>query len=60
MFDKTAIYIPTYNNRYSEMLNYANTLIKEEQQKQALAQLNLTKEDIEDAERIRKHCEGGK
>lgn len=28
MFDKTAIYIPTYNNRYSEMLNYANTLIK--------------------------------
>lgn len=39
---------------------YANTLIKEEQQKQALAQLNLTKEDIEQAERIRKHCEGGK
>lgn len=39
---------------------YANTLIKEEQQKQALAQLNLTKEDIEEAERIRKHCEGGK
>ena len=40
--------------------DYANTLIKEEQQKQALAQLNLTKEDIEEAERIRKHCEGGK
>lgn len=40
--------------------NYANTLIKEEQQKQALAQLNLTKEDIEEAERIRKHCKGGK
>lgn len=40
--------------------NYANTLIKEEQQKQALAQINLTKEDIEEAERIRKHCEGGK
>lgn len=40
--------------------NYANTLIKEEQQKQALSQLNLTKEDIEEAERIRKHCEGGK
>ena len=40
--------------------NYANTLIKEEQQKQALAQLNLTKEDIQEAERIRKHCEGGK
>lgn len=40
--------------------NYANTLIKEEQQKQALAQINLTKEDIEEAERIRKHCEGDK
>lgn len=40
--------------------NYANTLIKEEQQKQALAQINLTKEDIEEAERIRKHCKGGK
>lgn len=40
--------------------DYANTLIKEEQQKQALAQLNLTKEDIEEAERIRKHCKGGK
>ena len=40
--------------------NYANTLIKEEQQKQALSQLNLTKEDIEEAERIRKHCKGGK
>lgn len=40
--------------------NYANTLIKEEQQKQALAQLNLTKEDIEEAERIRKHCKGDK
>ena len=40
--------------------DYANILIKEEQQKQALAQLNLTKEDIEEAERIRKHCEGGK
>lgn len=40
--------------------DYANTLIKEEQQKQALAQLNLTNEDIEEAERIRKHCEGGK
>lgn len=40
--------------------DYANTLINEEQQKQALAQLNLTKEDIEEAERIRKHCEGGK
>lgn len=40
--------------------DYANTLIKEEQQKQALAQLNLTKEDIEEAEIIRKHCEGGK
>lgn len=26
--NKVAIYIPTYNNRYSEMLNYANTLIK--------------------------------
>lgn len=40
--------------------NYANTLIKEEQQKQALAQINLTKEDIEEAERIRKHCKGDK
>ena len=40
--------------------NYTNTLIKEEQQKQALAQINLTKEDIEEAERIRKHCEGDK
>lgn len=40
--------------------NYANTLIKEEQQKQAFAQINLTKEDIEEAERIRKHCKGGK
>lgn len=40
--------------------NYANTLIKEEQQKQALAQINLTKGDIEEAERIRKHCKGGK
>ena len=40
--------------------SYANKLIKEEQQKQALSQLNLTKEDIEEAERIRKHCEGGK
>lgn len=40
--------------------NYANALIKEEQQKQALAQINLTKEDIEEAERIRKHCKGGK
>lgn len=40
--------------------NYANTLIKEEQQKQALAQINLTKEDMEEAERIRKHCKGGK
>lgn len=40
--------------------NYANTLIKEEQQKQALSQINLTKEDIEEAERIRKHCKGGK
>lgn len=40
--------------------NYANTLIKEEQQKQALAQINLTKKDIEEAERIRKHCKGGK
>ena len=40
--------------------DYANTLIKEEQQKQSLAQLNLTKEDIEEAERIRKYCEGGK
>lgn len=40
--------------------NYANTLIKEEQQKQALAYLNLTKEDIEEAERIRKHCKGDK
>lgn len=40
--------------------NYANTLIKEEQQKQALAQINLTKEDIEEAERIIKHCKGGK
>lgn len=40
--------------------NYANTLIKEERQKQALAQINLTKEDIEEAERIRKHCKGGK
>lgn len=40
--------------------NYANTLIKEEQQKQALAQINLAKEDIEEAERIRKHCKGGK
>lgn len=40
--------------------NYANTLIKEEQQKQALAQINLTKEDIEESERIRKHCKGGK
>lgn len=40
--------------------NYANTLIKEEQQKQALEQINLTKEDIEEAERIRKHCKGGK
>lgn len=28
MTDKVAIYIPTYNNRYSEMLNYTNTLIK--------------------------------
>lgn len=28
MTDKIAIYIPTYNNRYSEMLNYTNTLIK--------------------------------
>lgn len=28
MADKVAIYIPTYNNRYSEMLNYTNTLIK--------------------------------
>ena len=26
--NKVAIYIPTYNNRYSEMLNYTNTLIK--------------------------------
>lgn len=25
-FERTAIYIPTYNNRYSDMLNYANTL----------------------------------
>lgn len=40
--------------------NYANTLIKEEQQKQALAQLNLSKEDMEEAKRIRKHCEGDK
>lgn len=40
--------------------NYTNTLIKEEQQKQALAQINLTKEDIEEAERIRKHCKGDK
>lgn len=40
--------------------NYANTLIKEEQQKQALSQINLTKEDIEEAERIRKHCKGDK
>lgn len=40
--------------------NYANTLIKEEQQKQALSQLRLTKEDMEEAERIRKHCKGGK
>lgn len=40
--------------------NYANTLIKEEWHKQALAQINLTKEDIEEAERIRKHCKGGK
>lgn len=28
MTNKVAIYMPTYNNRYSEMLNYANTLIK--------------------------------
>lgn len=28
MTDKVAIYIPTYNNRYSEMLNYTNILIK--------------------------------
>jgi hypothetical protein len=35
-------------------------LIKEEQQKQALSQLRLTKEDMEEAERIRKHCKGGK
>ena len=28
MNDNIVIYIPTYNNRYSEMLNYANTLIK--------------------------------
>ena len=40
--------------------NYANTLIKEERQKQALAQINLTKEDMEEAKRIRKHCEGDK
>lgn len=40
--------------------NYANTLIKEEQQKQALSQLRLTKEDMEEAERIRNHCKGGK
>lgn len=40
--------------------NYANALIKEEQQKQALAQINLTNEDIEEAERIRKHCKGDK
>lgn len=40
--------------------NYANTLIKEEQQKQALAQINLTKENIEEAKRIRKHCKGDK
>jgi len=26
--NKVAIYIPTYNNRYSDMLNYANILIK--------------------------------
>lgn len=26
--NKVAIYIPTYNNRYCEMLNYTNTLIK--------------------------------
>lgn len=39
---------------------YANTLIKEEQQKQALSQLRLTKEDMEEAERIRNHCKGGK
>jgi hypothetical protein len=26
--NKVAIYIPTYNNRYSEMLNYTNILIK--------------------------------
>jgi len=28
MFKHIAIYIPTYNNRYSEMLNYVNTLVK--------------------------------
>ena len=26
--NKVAIYIPTYNNRYSDILNYANELIK--------------------------------
>jgi len=28
MNNKVAIYIPTYNNRYSDMLNYTNELIK--------------------------------
>ena len=57
---------PGYSGGYGSQIegvvddSYANTLIKEEKQKQALAQLNLTKEDIEEAERIRKYCEGGK
>lgn len=60
--NKKAGYTGGYGLQIEGVVNndYANTLIKEEQQKQALAQLNLTKEDIEEAERIRKHCKGGK
>lgn len=40
--------------------NTAKQELKERQRKSNLEQLNLSKEDMEEAKRIRKHCEGDK
>lgn len=40
--------------------NTAKQELKERQRKSNLQQLNLSKEDMEEAKRIRKHCEGDK